>query len=106
MKKIVYSLLVLSFINTLCIDNQILQGVSFFSPRSQSTDAARNIVGWHPYIHRYDIKSCYATLSAAPEVTTSFHADRIAYALFGTDTLHISGSQIKRMQYGQHEKMW
>ncbi len=79
---------------TLCIDNQVLQGVSFFSPRSQSIDAARNIIGWHPYIHRYDTESWYGVLTATPEYTKSFHADRIAQALFGTDRLFISGSQV------------
>jgi hypothetical protein len=74
-------------------DNQILQGVSFFSPRSQSVNDARYNVGWHPYIHRYESDHCYATLAITPEFTQSFHPDHIAQALFGTPFLFISGSQ-------------
>lgn len=76
------------------LDNRILQGVSFFSPRSQSTDAARNIVGQYPFMHEYESKKLNAVISVMPEFTKSFHADHIAEALFGTDFLYISGSQV------------
>ncbi len=91
MKKII----ILSLLSTIITQaqNEILQGVSFFSPRSQTTDAVRYRVGWHPYIHRYDYKTWYITTEATPEFRTSFRSDRIAQALFGTDTLFVSGSQ-------------
>lgn len=71
---------------------QTLHGVSFFSPRSQSVNAARDLVGWHPFIHQYDRESCYSVFTVTPEFTQSFRNSRIAQALFGTDTLSISGS--------------
>lgn len=93
MKKIVPFLLLCATIKGM--ENTVLQGTSLFSPRSQSVDAARHLVGWHPYIHVPNASSWYATISALPEVTRSFKSDRIAQAMFGTDTLHISGSQIE-----------
>ena len=95
MKKIILSiLLLLSATITHTQQNEILQGVSFFSPRSQTTDAVRYQVGWHPYIHRYDYKTWYITTELTPEYRTSFRSDRIAQALFGTNTLFISGSEV------------
>lgn len=94
MKKIIAVLLLISNLSH-ALDNQILQGVSFFSPRSQSTDAARHIVGSHPLTHIYDAQSWYCTLGITPEFTKSVRANRIAEALFGTNTLQISGSQIE-----------
>lgn len=92
MKKIIVLLIALS--SLLCAQqNEILQGTSFFSPRSQSVNAVRYDVGIHPFIHRYEQDSWYATLSFTPEYSRSFHPDHIADALFGTDTLFISGSQ-------------
>ncbi len=93
MKKIVALLACLP--SLLSAQNEVLQGVSFFSPRSQSVDAARYRVGWHPYIHRADHEKFYATFAITPEFTKSFHPDHIAQALFGTDTLFVSGSQIE-----------
>ncbi len=93
MKKILLSFLLCT--SLIQAQNEVLQGVSFFSPRSQSTDAVRYQVGWHPYLHRYDHDSWYITLSATPEFHTSFHANRIAQALFGTDRLLVSGSQVE-----------
>lgn len=95
MKKIISLFILLSPL--LCAQqNEILQGVSFFSPRSQSVNAARYEVGIHPFIHRYEQGSWYATLSFTPEYSRSFHPDHIADALFGTDVLFISGSQTDR----------
>ncbi len=73
---------------------QPLEGISFFSPRSQSVNAARDLVGWHPHIHRFDMKKTYATFTVMPSYTHSVRDRRIAQALFGTDTLFISGSLI------------
>ncbi len=94
MKKIIASALLLCYTSlAISAPNEILQGVSFFSPRSQSVDAVRYRVGWHPYIHRYNAKTWYVTTQITPELTTSFRANRMAQTLFGTDTLFISGSK-------------
>ena len=92
-KLILFTLFLLSFTHMHAMNNEILQGVSFFSPRSQSVDAVRYQVGWHPYIHRYDHDSWYITTQITPEFKTSFRSNRIAQALFGTNTLFVSGSQ-------------
>ncbi len=75
-------------------NSQTLRGVSFFSPRSQSVNAARELVGWHPFIHRYGMDSIYGAFTVTSAYNLSVRPARIADALFGTDTLFISGSQI------------
>jgi len=80
--------------DTYSCSNDILHGVSFFSPRSQSANAAREMVGWHPFTHRYDTDCCYGVLTITPEFTQSFRNSRMADALFGTDTISISGSLV------------
>jgi hypothetical protein len=93
MKKIIAFLALFS--SLLCAQfNEVLQGVSIFVPRSQSVNAVRYEVGWHPYIHRADYDNWYAAFAITPEFTKSFHPDHIAEALFGTDTLFITGSQV------------
>jgi len=73
---------------------QPLQGKSFFLPRSQGTNAALDISGVHPLLHRYNQKSCYGAFAVSPFVSKSVRANRIAEAFFGTDVLTISGSQV------------
>lgn len=73
---------------------QALHGVSFFSPRSQSVNAARELVGWHPFIHQYCKENSYVVCTLTPEFTQSFRNSRMADALFGTDTLSITGSLV------------
>lgn len=94
MKKHYVWLFVFSYI-THAMDNKVLQGTSFFSPRSQTTDSARHIVGWHPFTHVYDASSWYALICTTPEATHSFQSDRLAQALFGTDKLSVSGSLVE-----------
>ena len=72
----------------------LLRGISFFSQRSQSTDAAREIVGWHPFIHKYDATKNYVTTALTPVYNQSVRPRRIAQALFGTNILTISGSLV------------
>lgn len=70
-----------------------LQGHSFFYARSQSVNAAREISGWLPHIHRYDmIDENYSSFTATGEYQHSLHGSRMADALFNTDCLQISGS--------------
>ncbi len=73
-----------------------LIGNSFFMPRSQSVDAARELTGWHPYINTYkeDADKIYGAFYANPIYTQSLRPERIAQALFGTDKLQISGSEV------------
>jgi hypothetical protein len=71
---------------------QDLYGTSFFTPRSQSTDAARDLVGWHRFMHRDDTCDPYGALAATFEFTQSVRSKRLAQYFFGTDFLTISGS--------------
>lgn len=71
----------------------VLQGKSFFSARSQSEDAASELTGWHPFIHRNTPKN-YGTYGFYMTYARSIRANRIAEALFGTDLLTISGSMV------------
>lgn len=71
-----------------------LQGKTFFSPRSQATNAARTLTSWAPFINRPHDHSSYAITTLMGEYTRSWHPRRIAQALFGTYVLQISGSQI------------
>ncbi|HEX4068562.1 MAG TPA: hypothetical protein VHX42_00530 [Candidatus Babeliales bacterium] len=71
-----------------------LRSLSIFSPRSQDINAARDVVGWHPFIHRYDINRNYSTLAFTPQYNQSLRPKRISLALFNSDTFSLSGSEI------------
>ncbi len=73
----------------------LLRGISFFSQRSQSTNAAREIVGWHPFINKYGATKNYVTAALTPVFNQSVRPRRIAQALFGTELLTISGSLVE-----------
>ncbi|MGB8367322.1 MAG: hypothetical protein WCD44_03095 [Candidatus Babeliales bacterium] len=73
----------------------LLRGISFFSQRSQSTDAAREIVGWHPFINKYGATQNYVTTAVTPVFNQSVRPLRMAQALFGTNILTISGSLVE-----------
>lgn len=84
MKYIKYLLLVIS--SPLLCQNQ--QVVTFISPRSQSFNSERMLVGWENYIHRAENKNIfYGTLAFTTQVTTSFRSERINQCLFGEDII-------------------
>ncbi len=90
-KRIIFALTISSLIQA---QSDFLQGISFFSPRSQSVDMVRYQTGSHPYTHRYESDSFNGILQITPEYKRSYRAGRIAEALFGTDTLFVSGSEV------------
>jgi len=98
MNKKFYVLLTISTASISCISHAItfnsLQGKSFFNARSQSEDAARELTGWHPFIHRFGIDKNYACYAFNTGYARSIRANRIAQALFGTDQLVVSGSMV------------
>src|SRR5436190_20543006 len=94
MKKKIIVVLLLSFIPSHLYPSEELRGISFFSPRSQDMNAARDIVGWHPFIHRFDPQKNYATWSFTPEYNQSLRPKNISLALFNSDTFSLSGSEI------------
>lgn len=71
-----------------------LQGRSFFSPRSQGTDAARDLLQWHENINPVDKKGWYQAWALTPVYERSFRPVQIAEYFFGTNVLGISGSQV------------
>jgi len=75
-------------------------GYPFLAYRSQSVNAARELVGWQPFVNRYDMEEMYGAFSIAFEYTRSFKPERISQFLFGDDlvncnTLLIQGSRIE-----------
>ena len=56
---------------------------SIFLPRSQGRNAAREIAGWQPYIHRCGFDDTYGIFSITPAYTQSFDPDTITDYLFG-----------------------
>lgn len=75
-----------------------LTGISFFSPRSQSMNAARDIVGWHPFINQPD-DGFYGAAAITPSFGQILRASRAAQVMFSnelldSDTLRVSGSQV------------
>ncbi len=93
MKK--HILLILLLNSLMHAQSKVLQGISFFSPLSQTIDMVRYQTGSHPYTHRYDSNAFNVTFQATPEYKRSYRANRIAQALFGTDRLFISGSEVE-----------
>lgn len=71
-----------------------LTGTAFFQPRSQSENAARDMVGWHSLINRYDTDQLYGAIEITPSFGQILRARRVAEALFNNETLRISGSLI------------
>lgn len=71
-----------------------LTGLTFYSPRSQSTDAARLIVGWHPYINKCGEK-LYGAFTAAPSYGGMTRSRRSAQVLFSTNQINVTGSQVE-----------
>lgn len=96
MKKIIKILIILAPLSAYAMDddlNQAIHGKTFLSPRSQSVNAARELVLWHPYINLYD-QNFYGAFSITPEYGHSFRPARLAEYFFGVDELVISGSQV------------
>lgn len=98
MKKIIYVVLILTcnLLHAQIDDddlNQPLHGKTFLSPRSQSVNAARQLVLFHRYIN-LPCKDFYGAFSITPEYGGSFRPERIAEYFWSNDTLVITGSQV------------
>lgn len=93
-KNIINVLLIASLTSSFVYSSEVLRGISDFSPRSQDINAARDVVGWHPFIHRWNAEKNYSVLAFTPMYNQSLRPERISLALFNSDTLSLSGSQI------------
>jgi hypothetical protein len=69
-----------------------LIGTSFLSPRSQSTNAARTLIGEHRFEHTCDVLS--GVFSPTVEYTRSYRPRRLGEYFFGDNILCITGSAI------------
>lgn len=70
------------------------RGKTLYVQRSQSVNAARELVGWYPGINRYDVGDYYGSVSGTFEYTSTFQARHIAQYFFGTDFLTFTGSRV------------
>jgi len=82
-------------------------GYPFLAYRSQSRNAARELVGWQQFINRCDTECTYGAFYLALEYTRSFRPEHLARHFFGCDldncnTLLVQGSQVE----ARNEKAW
>lgn len=79
-------------------DSSCMHPKTFFLPRSQSVNAARELVGWQTYINREAQCANYGAFSCAAEYTRSFKPDCLSDFLFGpaihNGCMRISGSLV------------
>lgn len=75
-------------------------GRTTYIPRSQGDNTAREMVGWNFFIHQYFPPENYVSASLTAEYTRSFRGCKIADALFCTDCLTFSGSQVPGRRQG------
>ncbi|MCX5924733.1 MAG: hypothetical protein NT124_00340 [Candidatus Dependentiae bacterium] len=68
---------------------------TFLGTRSQSVDAAGELVGWQQEINRATRDCCYTVFSLAAKYQRSSHPDKMAQILFGGSNLVFSGSGVK-----------
>lgn len=66
---------------------------AYFSIRSQSVNAARELAGWQTHINLFDKDCFYGSFSVTPEFTRSFRSGRIAEFLFGDDLQTINNDE-------------
>jgi len=74
--------------------NQPLHGKTYLAPRSQSVNAARELVAWTRYINQSCKDDWYGAVAIVPEVNGSFRPERIAQYYWANDELVITGSQV------------
>jgi len=104
------SIKVMSLCVALC-SAMYIQAVPYYTARSQSVNAAREMVGWQEDINRCNEDHIYGSFSITPEYTQTFRSNRIASCIFGSDlscsddcgsALRIQGSLVS----GRDPKAW
>lgn len=107
-----YQYRIVCFIASVCISiclvtkqSTLCTAVPYFSYRSQTYDAARELVGWANdyHINLFDMCDYYGSFSATPEYTDSFRSNEFARCLLGdaiitnnceNATIFVQGSQV------------
>ena len=94
-KKIVFSLIAAHLAFVFNASESVAPFIYF---RSQSVDAARDLVGTTHLMNLYDNKDLYCIFSMTPEYTHSFNPHQINKCLFGKDcstaSINVSGSRV------------
>ena len=60
----------------------------YFSIRSQSVDAARELIGWQTSINLCGMESTYGSFSVTPQYTQTFNTSNIVTCLFNGDVVN------------------
>lgn len=88
----------LSILVLLSLANRSLEGFlglrTIILPRSQSVNAARDLVGWQREIHRNEPESNYWVFAFTPEYTHTFNNYHLVDQLFGSECFAVSGSAV------------
>lgn len=92
MLKGFFSLALLTSVSVSLADD-VCTGNPYFSIRSQSVNAARELVGWQTHINLFDRDCFYGSFSITPEYTRSFRPGRIAEFLFGDDLQTVNNEE-------------
>ena len=79
---------------------------SVFRPRPQGADTARELLGWQILTHKFDVCDTYLTAAMTFQYERSFHGNKIAQGLFGTDTLKFVRTSQYQSQYLRHELLF
>lgn len=79
-----------------------MAAVPFLQPRSQSVDAARELVGETQFLNQYDRDCWYWVFDVVPQYNRTFRQDRLTHCLFGDavdcsdcPTINIQGSRVE-----------
>ncbi len=86
----------------LSVVNGSLQGFlgprTLILPRSQSVNAARDLVGWQQQLHRHDETGNYWLLAFTPEYTHTFAQNHLTDQVFGASCFKVTGSAVEDRQ--------
>lgn len=88
----IYALIIAALCSRLDASAVELHGLSFFSPRSQSTDAARRLAGMHTHLYQCDARDFFSLFTITPIYTRSTWPRHIAETLFGHEEVSVTGS--------------
>ena len=88
----------LSLVALLSVMSRPLEGFlgprTIILPRSQSVNAARDLVGWQDEIHRYEPESNYWVFAFTPEYTHTFNNNHLVDQIFGSECFTVTGSAV------------
>lgn len=81
------------------VEPEPFQGISFFSPRSQTTNAAQELIDDQHYLHQHELKDSHF-FTATVAFYQSLHPEQLANIVFGRSPIVIDGSFIENREEG------